>query len=144
MHDTATTRIHWSFWLITIVTLTWNAMGAMNYLVQMNPDNLASYPESHRAIIDGRPVWATAGFALAVFGGVAGGVLMLMRKSVASYAFIASLLGVVLTMVHTLKVVGTTDYFGAFEIFLMVMLPFVVAAFLVWYARLSRNRGWLK
>ncbi len=40
------------------------------------------------------------------FGGVLGCFLILLRKSVAHYVFIASLLGVVATMIHMFSVVG--------------------------------------
>jgi hypothetical protein len=68
-------------------------MGVMNFIVQMKADALASFPESHRAIIEGRPTWATGAFAIAVFGGALGCLLLLFRQSAAYYLFIASLLG---------------------------------------------------
>ena len=64
--------VHWSFWLISIIALLWNVMGSINFFMQMNADIVAGLPETHRAIIEGRPLWATAGFALAVFGGALG------------------------------------------------------------------------
>ena len=79
MSDKSAGNIHWSFWVIGAVALIWNGMGAINYGMQMNPDMLASYRESERAIIEGRPAWATAGFAFAVFGGTLGSVLLLLR-----------------------------------------------------------------
>ncbi|MCH9016029.1 MAG: hypothetical protein IH877_10130, partial [Gemmatimonadetes bacterium] len=81
MNDKAVGSVHWSFWLIGAVMLIWNVMGCINFFVQINPDALASYPESHRAIIEGRPAWATGAFAVAVFGGALGCLLLLLRKS---------------------------------------------------------------
>ncbi|MGB5541116.1 MAG: hypothetical protein WBO37_13575 [Gammaproteobacteria bacterium] len=66
MNDEAGGGVHWSFPAIGVVAPVWNVMGVMNYFVQMNPDALASFPETHRAIIEGRPAWATGGFAIAV------------------------------------------------------------------------------
>lgn len=143
MNDKAVSRIHWSFWLIAVAALVWNIMGAMNYVMQMNPDALIEYPETHRTIIDGRPAWATAGFAIAVFGGALGCLLLLFRKSAALYLFIASLLGVLLTMIHTLRVVASNGGFSPFEITMMVVMPPMVAAFLVWYARWAGGKGWV-
>jgi len=114
-------------------------MGAINFIVQMNPDMLTAYRESERAIIDGRPAWATVGFAIAVFGGALGCLLLLLRKSAAYYLFIASLLGVIVTMAHTL---GVGINFGLGEILGFIILPVVVAAFLVWYSKNAENRGW--
>jgi hypothetical protein len=75
MNDKTVGGIHWSFWIISVVTLIFNVMGVINYFVQMNPDMLASFPESYRPIIEGRPAWATAAFAIAVFGGSLGCLL---------------------------------------------------------------------
>ena len=108
MNDKTVGGVHWSFWIIGAVALIWNVMGVINFFMQMNPDVLAAYRESERAIVEGRPVWATGGFAIAVFGGALGGLLLLLRKSAAFYVFIASLLGVIVTMIHTIGIaIGT-------------------------------------
>lgn len=89
MNEKTIESVHWSFWVIGAVALIWNVMGVINFFVQMNSDVLAAYRESERAIVEGRPAWATGGFAIAVFGGVLGCLLLLFRKSVAYYLFIA-------------------------------------------------------
>jgi len=140
LDDKAVTRVHWSFWLISAIALIWNVLGSVNFFMQMNPDMLDAYRESERAIIQGRPVWATGAFAVAVIVGALGGLLLLLRKSAATYMFIASLAGVVVTMIHTLGV----DYdFSLDEILVMVLMPFVVAALLVWYSKHAEGRGWI-
>ena len=80
MNDENVSGVHWSFWPIGAIGLIWNVLGAVNFVVQMNADSLAVYREVEQAIIEGRPIWATGGFALAVFGGAIGGVLLLLRK----------------------------------------------------------------
>ncbi len=133
MNDKAARGVHWSFWAIGAVALIWNVMGVINFFVQMNPDVLAAYRESERAIIEGRPAWATGGFAIAVFGGALGCLLLLLRKSAAYYLFIASLLGVLVTMIHAL---------GG-EILGIILMPLVVAAFLIWYSKQAESKGWI-
>lgn len=126
--------------MISAIALVWNVLGSVNFFMQMNPDMLDAYRESERAIIQGRPAWATAGFAIAVIVGALGSLLLLLRKSAATYLFVASLVGVVVTMVHTLSV----DYdFTSGEILVMVVMPLVVAALLVWYSTHAEGRGWI-
>jgi len=72
MTEQNSAKIHWSFWLISGLAFVWNAMGILNFFVQMVPEIVKTFPESHQAIINGRPVWATLGFAIAVFGGTIG------------------------------------------------------------------------
>jgi len=139
MNDKAVGGIHWSFWIIIVVTLIFNVMGVINYFVQMHADSLASFPEKYRPIIEGRPAWATAAFAIAVFGGSLGSLLLLLRKSAAIYVLIASLLGVLVTMMHIFGVAGLRS----FEIWIGVLMQLVVTAFLIWYSKLVERKGWI-
>lgn len=140
MGDKATSNIHWSFWLITGLLLVWNVLGCVNFFVQMNPQMLTSYRESEQAIVEGRPLWATVGFAVGVFGGAIGCVLLLLKRTMALYVFIASLLGVIDTMVYSLSI-GIE--FGVGEIVGIILMPLAVAGFLVWYSKYTENKGWL-
>ncbi len=135
MNDETVGGVHWSFWAIGAIALIWNVMGVINFFVQMNADALAAMPESHRAIVEGRPAWATGGFAIAVFGGALGCLLLLLRKSAAYYLFIASLLGVIVQLIHTLGIASSTIDFSPFDIWMTIRMPLVVAAFLIWYSK---------
>ena len=68
MNDETDSGVHWSFWVIGTVALIWNVLGSVNFLVQVNADSLDAFLEVERAIIEGRPLWATCGIAVAVFG----------------------------------------------------------------------------
>lgn len=140
MAENTGSRIHWSFWVIGVIALVWNVLGSINFFAQMNPDMLEAYRESERAIIENRPMWATVAFGAAVLGGAVGSLLLLLRKALAFYLFAASLLGVIVTMVHTL----TADIdFGAGEITGIVLMPLAVAALLVWYSKQAETKGWI-
>ena len=77
---------------------------------------------------------------MAVFGGALGCILLLLRNSAAFYLFIASLLGVIVTMIHTL---GVGIDFGPGEILGIILMPLVLAAFLIWYSKLAESKGWV-
>ena len=141
MNDKTALGIHWSFWVIGTVSLIWNVMGVVNFLVQMNPEMLNAYLESERMIIEGRPVWATAGFAIGVFAGTFGCLLLLLRKAAAYHVFIVSLTGVIVTMIHTL---GIGIDFSIGEILGFIVMPVAVAIVLIWYSKLSVRRGWIQ
>ena len=143
MNDETVGGVHWSFWAIGAVALIWNVMGVINFFWQMNADALAAMPESHRAIVEGRPAWATGAFAIAVFGGALGCLLLLHRKSAAYYLFIASLLGVIVQLIHTLGIAKSTIDFSPFDILMIILMPPVVAAFLTWYSKWAESKGWI-
>lgn len=138
MKERATSTVHWSFWMVGTVGLIFNLGGCMNYLMQMNAEMVAAMPDVYRAMVEIRPAWGTAAFAIAVFGGALGCVLLLLRKSISIYAFIASLLA---TVVAQIPFVGTVDlpieaWFGWFS-------QFVVGAFLIGYSKWSTSKDWV-
>lgn len=134
---------HWSFWLVSTLALLWNVGGTINYLMQTNLEFVSTLPETHRAIIEGRPIWATGGFAIGVFGGAIGCLLLLFKKSQAIYIFIISLLGIVLTMLHTVNVATSKISFNIGEIVVMILLPMIVAALLIWYTKIVTKKNWV-
>ena len=143
MNDKALVGVHWSFWAIGAIALLFSAGGVMNFFSQMNAESVAQMPEGFRAIIEGRPVWATGAFAIAVFGGALGSVLLLLKKSAAFYLFIASLLGVIVQIIPFLGMIGSTVEFDPVEIAAATAVSVVFAAFLVWYAKRAESKGWI-
>ncbi len=140
MSDENVNAVHWSFWVIGTVALIWNVMGCINFIVQMNPDMVASFRESEQTIILGRPAWATVAFCIAVFGGAFGCLLLMLKKSVAFYLFISSLLGVAATMIHTLR---ADISFGIGEVLGIIIMPLAIAVFLIWYSKYVETKGWV-
>jgi hypothetical protein len=143
MSDDADKGVHWSFWVIGGVALVWNVMGCANFLAQMSPEVLDSFSETARALVVGRPAWVTGAFAISQFGGALGCLLLLLRKSAAFHLFIASGLGVVATVIHTLRLADSTIELGGAEITGYILMPLAVAAFLVWYSKLAESKSWI-
>ncbi len=140
MNQKVERKIHWSFWLVSIFMLVWNLMGCLNFIMQMNPDMVSSYRETEQAIIQGRPLWATLGFALSVFGGAIGCIFLLLKSTTSFYLFIASLLGTLVAVAHSLNL-GIS--FSSSELVGIVAMPILVSVFLVWYSKFSQNKEWL-
>ncbi len=132
---------HWSFWFIAVFMFIWNALGCLNFLVQiMKPEMSGLYREVEQTIIVGRPLWATAAFGFAVFGGALGCVALLLKRKASIPLFAISLLGVVGAGAHSL---GVEVDFGLGELIGIVALPVAIAVFLLWYARYSQKKGWI-
>ena len=137
-------KVHWSFWLIALLGIIWSALGVMNYLMQTtNPEFVASFPELQRSLIENRPNWATAGFAVSVFSGLLGSLLLLIKKPLSFYFLVLSLLGTLLVVAHVLQVAGATGDFGLLQLVMMAGMPFIVSSILAWYPKLAQKRGWL-
>ena len=129
------TKPHFSFWIICGLGLAWNLMGCLNFITQMNDDIVAQMPDLYQLIIKSRPIWATIAFAAAVFGGAVGCILLLLRRRVATQMLLVSLIGIVLTLVQTVSVVGMAP---------STLLALLVGAALFWYSTIALRAGWLR
>ena len=143
MSDDYRTSVHFSFWPIVILALLWNGLGVINYLGQMDPQVVAGMPASHQALILERPVWATVAFAIAVFAGTAGCLLLLFKRAIALPVFVISFVGVIVQLLPTLTKIGSAIS-HTIEIILVVLLPVVIAALLIVYSKYGKQRGWLR
>ncbi|MGX9354759.1 hypothetical protein ACS3SW_06235 [Roseobacteraceae bacterium S113] len=123
------------FWAIAVVALLWNLIGCWNYIVQSNEEAVARMPEVYQLIISQRPAWATAGFAVSVYGGAVGAILMLMRRRTAVAVFGLSLLGSLVTFYFTFRVLGIEPATAS------AVLMSCALVFFIW---LSDRKGWLR
>ena len=103
MQEAVSARTPAHLWIIGIIATIWNAFGCYDYLMtrMRNTDYLANMmptvdPNAMLAWVDSFPIWAQFGWGLGVWGGLAGGVLLLMRSRWAVWATGLSLLGAVL------------------------------------------------
>ena len=133
------------FWLIGIIALIWNAMGVDAYVQQAynTERHQAMYPDPKQLeIVNNLPAWLTAVFAIAVFSGVLGCVLLILRKKLANTLFSLSLLAVLIQTGYNLFMNEVKEFYGAFEYSMLISIP-LVALFLVSYAKKSTAKGWL-
>lgn len=138
MSDKTVVGVHWSFWLIGTAGLIFNLLGCMNYMAQMNPETVASMPDAYQAMVEARPAWGTGAFALAVFGGALGCVLLLLRRPPVIYVFAVALAGAIMAQ---LPFFGMTEFPA--EAWVGWLSQLIVGAFLIWYSILIKNKGWI-
>lgn len=147
MADTLTKKVPTHLWIVGILSLLWNAMGAFDYtMTHVGGEEYLSqggFGPEVVAYFAALPTWATAVWALGVWGAVAGSILLLMRSRYAVWAFAVSLIGVVLMTVHSFinpyPAEMTSPAMTAFEWAIKL-----VALLLLWYASMMRKRGVLR
>lgn len=132
-------------WLVATVALIWNLLGVMSYLmtVTMSPQALEALPEAERALYQNLPAWVTGSHAVAVFSGLLGSVMLLLRRAWAQPLFVLSLLAVLLQMGYALFISPLLQVSGAQGAVLPVLV-ILIAGYLVWYAGFAKARGWLR
>ena len=71
------------YWIISVIALVWNGMGVNAYLQQAydTESYRTMYTQEQLDIAANLPAYITAAFAIAVFGGTLGSILLLLRKN---------------------------------------------------------------
>jgi hypothetical protein len=141
----STTNPPRSFWIISGVALVWNLMGVMAYLMQayMTDEAIAALPAAERALYENVPSWAVGAFAIAVFGGALGCILLLLRRRIAMPVLVGSLLGILVQMYHSFFIANSIEVYGPGKTIMPIMV-IVIGAGLVWYVNSASQKGWLR
>jgi hypothetical protein len=127
-----------------IVALLWNLAGCAAYLsdVRLTPEDIAKMDAGMQALYNSRTAWAISATAIAVWGGAAGSLGLIMRKRWATPLLIASLIGVIVQDFNLFVLSGAASSAGAAAIG-MQSFVLVVAVALVLLARKAQASGWI-
>jgi hypothetical protein len=133
-------------WIVGILALLWNGFGCFDYLmtVTRNPAYLAKLTPDQLAYIDSLPTWLTGAWALGVWGGAIGALLLLMRSRHAVLAFGLSLIGAIVTFAYEIMATAMPAEMKQGAMAIMPYLIVAIAAFLLWYAVAQHRKGVLR
>ncbi len=128
----------WHLWVIGVVSLLWNAVGAFDYVMTKtkNESYMANFTPEQLDFFYSFPAWAVGFWALGVWFSVIGSVLLLLRSRHALAAFLVSIVGMIGTSVYTYGLAETSmaEISGAFAMIFTAVIV-VVGLALAWYAR---------
>ena len=133
------------YWIVCGIALLWNLMGVMAYVAQvtMSPEAMQALPENERMLYENTPRWATGAFALAVWGGALGSMLLLLRRKLATPVLIISLVGIAVQMFHSFFMSNSIEVYGPGGMVMPIMIA-VIAVYLVWLSKKATTNGWMK
>jgi hypothetical protein len=138
----------WSLWVVGVLGVFWNGYGAYDYTMShLKGDTYLQAAGMTPAQIDyfhGLPAWMTAVWAIGVWGGVLGGVLLLLRSKFALHAFIASLAGLLASLVHTYLLDGAASKAAGMQMPAFSAVLVAACVFFVWYAARVTRQGLLR
>jgi len=130
------------FWAAAGLALLFEAFGCFMYLAQVTMDH-ASMPLDQRAMWDATPTWMVAAYATAVWVGLVGAALLLMRRKLAVPVLLVSLVAVVLQFSGLFLVPQLRQTIP--DTALTVPIAIIVVSYLIFLlARLANRRGWLR
>lgn len=139
------TPIH--LWIVGILSLLWNAGGAMDYVMTQFrvPSYIAQLPPEFLTYIEGFPSWFQATWAIGVWFSVLGSLLLLMRSRLAVGAYLLSLGGLIASSVYTYILADNPMMAQMNTLALVFTVAIPVLLVLQWvYARAMVRRGVLR
>ena len=141
--ETTTPGKPWHLWLIGIIGGLWSSIGVLSFmLTQMNVEAVMSrFPPQQRQYFESLPLWAVAFWAIGVFGGVIGCLLLLLKNRVAFPVLLASVIGGTVCNLGGLFLPGGMEVMGGTSALGLTVFPIIFAAFLASYARAMSKRG---
>ncbi len=139
-----TVKTPWHLWAMGTVALLWNGYGGYDYVMTQtnNAAYLAQFTAEQRAYFDSFPLWMEADWAIGVWGGVLGAVLLLLRSKWAFHAFLASLIAFAVSVVYG-QMSGGSALMGTTGM-VMSGVIFVLGLIFVMYSRMMARKGVLR
>src|SRR5574338_451261 len=110
-----------------VASLLFMLLGCAVYLMDVMA-NPADLPLDKRAALDAQPMWVIGANAVAVWGGALGALLLVLRRRMAE---------------RLLLVPRLRDALGTEDIAIAIVVTLLVWT-IYWFARHSRQRGWLR
>jgi len=142
--ESTASRVPSWLWAASVIGVLWNTYGAYQYVGTFTPAGQAAMTAgmtaSQAAPYLSLPGWISGVFAIGVFGGLIGSILLALRRRVARLVFAASFVG------YGLLFAGDA-YCGVFaavpsQLGILAIVVLIAAA-LSWASQLAGKRGLL-
>lgn len=145
MKDTPASKPPLHFWIVAVVSLLWNAVGAFDFVatqIRLEP-YMSAFTEAQLAFFYGIPLWAVMTWGIATLGALAGSLALLVRLRIAYHLFIVSLLAMLATSFENFMLSNGTEIMGTAGVIFSGVIA-LISIFLVFYSRAMLQRGVLK
>ncbi|MDN3380414.1 MULTISPECIES: hypothetical protein [unclassified Pseudoalteromonas] len=125
--------------------LVWNLLGVIAFIIQMlmTPEMINKLPVEQQAAYSNIPLWSTVAFAIAVFGGTFGSILLILKRSLARSVFASSLAAIAVQQFYNFIIINSIELLGASAVF-MPMFVIIIAILLLLVSHKGVKQGWLK
>ncbi len=151
--NTSIEKAPWHLWLVGILSLLWNAFGCYDYTMTQLRDRAyieatmapmgLTYEES-MAFFDSFPAFASALWALGVWGSLAGAILLLIRSRHAVTAFLVSLIGALGSFAYQFSMEMPAAMAESSMARVMPLVIIVLVILQWWYSRRQTAAGVLR
>jgi magnesium-transporting ATPase (P-type) len=130
------------YWLGAIASLIFMLIGCAVYGMHAYTDP-ATLPLDQRAMFEAEPKWVTTMLGVASVLGAAGAIMLLLRRRPAVPLLLASLIVTLIWFAGLFATPQLRDLFSTTEIAVLLAV-LAISWTIFWFARHSRQRGWLR
>lgn len=130
------------FIIAAMASLLFMGLGCISYLMHVFADP-ATMPLDQRAAYEAEPAWVIAAYAVAVWIGLLGAVLLVLRRRIAEWLLLLSLVAVLVWLAGLILVTPLRENMSANDLLVAIVVTALTWT-VYWFARHSRQRGWLR
>ena len=142
-----TVKTPWHVWLVGVVGVLWNAFGCWDYTMTQlkGEEHLRAFgmTDAQIAYFDARPAWTHGVWAIGVWGGLLGAVLILLRRKLALPVFVVSFLGFLAGLLYQYVLSDASSVMGENSWIMQVVIG-AGCVFFIWYAWTMSKKGVLR
>ncbi|QMU61281.1 MAG: hypothetical protein GKR92_06060 [Gammaproteobacteria bacterium] len=137
MPESIQTPAPWHLWVIGVIALLWNAMGAFDYVMSQSKNEayMKMFTPEQLEYFYSFPSWSVALWAIAVWGGMLGCILLLLRNKLAVCTFLISLICMTLNTIYIYAFTNGIEIMGDPFSLVFSAAIFLVAVFLYVYSK---------
>ena len=137
----------WHVWVVGVLAVAWNAFGCWDYTMThlRGEAHLRDFgmTDAQIAYFDAMPAWTHATWAIGVWGGMLGALLLLLRRRWALHAFVLSFLGFVGGLIYSYGLSDASAVMGP-NAWMMNALIGGACVLFIWYAWTMAKKGVLR
>ena len=130
------------FMVAAVAALLFMAVGCVSYVMHVFADP-STMPLDQRAAYAAEPAWVTGAYAVAVWVGLAGAILLVLRRRLAEPALLLSLVATLVWLAGLVLVRDLRENMSANDLLVAIVVTALTWT-IYWFARHSRMRGWLR
>lgn len=143
MVETAAPRPVAGWYMIAaIASLLFMMLGCVGLIMHVMTDP-AALPLDQRALFEAEPKWVLAASAIGFLAGAAGALMLVLRRKVAERELFISLIAMLVWAVGMFATPRFRDLLSTEQIAVLIVV-IALDWTIFWFARHSRQRGWLR
>ncbi len=129
------------FTLGAVASLLFMGLGCVSFLMQVFASHSGMTLDQRNAVA-AEPMWVVAAYGVAVGVGLAGAILLVMKRKPAEWLLLVSLIAVLVWLAGLILVAPLREAMSVNDL-LIALVVVALTWTIYWFARHSRQRGWL-